>query len=186
MAGLRSVLAVATNFAGKRWPSQVWRNALRDPRAYSVAILLSVALIYSPGLIGQDVSSATRPKKKPTSQIDLSTIDYHEPSRMDRLSEDQPNVTLDFVDSDHVLLTFNRKKMFQRLPECTSGHEDRVVHAAILDVHSGRVVNETDWYLHDRKRYLWPMGSGRFLLRRLNDLFILDSSFHEKLLLDRK
>ena len=28
---------------------------------------------------------------------------------MDRLSENQPAVTLDFVDDTHVLLTFNRK-----------------------------------------------------------------------------
>ena len=37
---------------------------------------------------------------------------------MDRLSENQPAATLDYVDDTHVLLTFNQKKLWQRLPEC--------------------------------------------------------------------
>jgi hypothetical protein len=57
------------------------------------------------------------------------------------------------------------------------------VHAGILEVPSGEVVKEADWYLHDRRRYLWPLSPGVFLLRRLNDLYIVDSSLHEKLLL---
>jgi hypothetical protein len=103
---------------------------------------------------------------------------------MDRLSEDQPNVTLDFVDPDHVLLTFNQKRLFRRHPECPPDHEDRLMHAAILEVPSGKVVNEADWYLHDRRRYLWPLTPGKFLLRRLNTLYIVDSSLHETLLMD--
>ncbi len=57
------------------------------------------------------------------------------------------------------------------------------MHALILEIPSGKVVKETDWYLHDRRRYLWPLGSGRFLLRRLNDLYVVDSSLQEKLLM---
>jgi hypothetical protein len=102
---------------------------------------------------------------------------------MDRLSEDESSVSLNFVDADHILLTFNPKKLFQRLPTCSPDHQDRLVHAGILEVPSGEVVKEADWYLHDRRRYLWPLSPGVFLLRRLNDLYIVDSSLHEKLLL---
>ena len=102
---------------------------------------------------------------------------------MDRLSEDESSVSLNFVDADHILLTFNPKKLFQRLPTCSPDHQDRLVHAALLEVPSGKVVKEADWYLHDRRRYLWPLSPGAFLLRRLNDLYIVDSSLHEKLLL---
>ncbi len=127
--------------------------------------------------------AAASPQPAPSSHIDLSPTGYRELSRMDRLSEDEPNQSLDFLDADHVLLTFNRKKMFQRLPEPTSDHQDRVIHAVVLDLNSGQVLKEADWYLHDRRRYLWPMGHGKILLRRQNDLYIIDSNLQERLLL---
>lgn len=127
--------------------------------------------------------SAPDPRPAPSSHIDLSAVGYTELSRMDRLSEDAPNQSLDFLDAEHVLLTFNRKKMFQRVPEHSTDHQDRVIHAVVLDVNTGKVLKETDWYLHDRRHYLWPMGHGKVLLRRQNDLYILDSNLHERLLL---
>jgi hypothetical protein len=100
---------------------------------------------------------------------------------MDRLSEHESSVSLNFVNADHILLTSTPR--IQRLPTCSPDHQDRLVHAAILEVPSGKVVKEADWYLHDRRRYLWLLSPGAFLLRRLNDLYIVDSSLHEKLLL---
>jgi VWFA-related protein len=134
-------------------------------------------------LPAQESSSAVESEPRPSASIDLTPIGYHELSRMDRTAEDQRNASLDFIDPHHVLLTFNRKQMFQRLPECTADHEDRLIHAVILELPGGKVVTEADWYLHDRRRYLWPLAPGRFLLRRLNKLYIVDSSLHESLLL---
>jgi len=134
-------------------------------------------------LSAQETSSAVESEPRPSASIDLTPIGYHELSRMDRTAEDQRNASLDFIDPHHVLLTFNRKQMFQRLPECTADHEDRLIHAVILELPGGKVVTEADWYLHDRRRYLWPLAPGRFLLRRLNKLYIVDSSLHESLLL---
>jgi VWFA-related protein len=102
---------------------------------------------------------------------------------MDRTVEYHPSVSLDFVDSNHVLLTFNRKQLLKRLPECPPDHQDRLMHAAILEIPSGKVVTEADWYLHDRRRYLWPLSPGKILLRRWNSLYVVDSSLHETLLL---
>lgn len=127
--------------------------------------------------------SPSAPEPKPAARIDLSAIGYRAPSLSDRLSEDDSIVSLNFFDATHVLLTFNRKGLLQRLPSCPPDHQDRLMHGAILEVPSGKVVKEADWYLHDRRRYLWPLGQGKFLLRKLNDLFLLDSSLHEKLLL---
>ena len=134
-------------------------------------------------LPAQETSSAVESEPRPSASIDLTPIGYHELSRMDRTAEDQRNASLDFIDPHHVLLTFNRKQMFQRLPECTADHEDRLIQAVILELPGGKVVTEADWYLHDRRRYLWPLAPGRFLLRRLNKLYIVDSSLHESLLL---
>lgn len=144
----------------------------------AVVTLLLVAGI----LRAQD--AAVPSKATPSSSIDLSSIGYHELSSIDRLSKGEPNQSLDFLDADHVLLTFNRKKMFQRIPEPPSDHQDRVIHAAVLDLNTGRVLKETDWYLHDRRRYLWSLGNGKVLLRRLNDLYLVDSNLHERLLLN--
>ena len=45
-------------------------------------------------------------------------------------------------------------------------------------------MKEKDWYLHDSRRYLWRLGDGRVLLRRLNKLYEVDSNLDEKLLFD--
>ncbi len=52
-----------------------------------------------------------------------------------------------------------------------------------MEIPSGKVVQTADWYLHDHRRYLWSMGPGKFLLRRLNSLYVVDATLHEKRLL---
>jgi VWFA-related protein len=149
-------------------------------RVTFAALLFVLAAAY-PSNAAQDNRSSS--DSIAVASLNLSFIGYHAPSRMDRLSENQPAVTLDFVDDTHVLLTFNQKKLWQRLPECPPEHEDRLIHAATLELPSGKVVHEADWYLHDRRPYLWPLDPGEFLLRRGNELYLIDSSLHEKLLL---
>jgi VWFA-related protein len=114
--------------------------------------------------------------------IDLTSLGYREPSTGERLT-DEASASLDFVDASHILLTFNPKKLLTRVPGCPPTHDDHMIHATILEVPSGKVVNEADWYLHDNRRYLWPLGSGKFLLRKLNSVYQIDSSLNEKLLL---
>ena len=116
-------------------------------------------------------------------RIDLTKIGYRGLSSQVRLSGDS-HVSLDYLDSNHVLLTYNPKKLFQRLPDCPATHNDRIIHAAVLELPSGNIVRETEWYLHDTRRYLWSLSSGRFLLRRLNKLYEVDSNFQERLVLD--
>jgi VWFA-related protein len=117
----------------------------------------------------------------PAARIDLTSVGYRDFSAMARRSS-AANLSISFLDSDHVLFTFNPKKLFHRLPECPPSHEDRLVHAAVFDVSTGKVQKETDWYLHDDRRYLWPLGAGKVLLRRLNSLYVVDAELHEKLL----
>jgi VWFA-related protein len=119
------------------------------------------------------------PVAKPAAEIDLVPLGYSGLSAAARESGGS-NLSLDFVDAHHVLLTFNPKKLFKRLPDCPPTHADRLIHALVLEVPSGKVVKETDWYLHDSRRYVWPLGSGRFLLRKLNTLYEVDSKLAEK------
>jgi VWFA-related protein len=163
--------------------ANVWHIWVRSCKFLCV---LSVCWLFAEvpsKLVAQQNASAADPQATPSSRIDLSAIGFHEPSRTDRIAEYQPSLSLDFIDRDHVLLTFNRKQLVTRLPECTPDHEDRLMHAAILEVPIGKIVTEVDWYLHDRRRYIWPLSAGMFLLRRWNKLYIVDSNLHETLLL---
>jgi VWFA-related protein len=181
-----------TGSRGKRVPvpeirerAQVWCYFFRNPktRRYTLAALLFICSPCFSRLWAQDVPSGPDLLPKPSARIELSDLGYRGPSRSDRLVEDEPNVSLNFVDTNHLLLTFNPRKLFQRLPGCPPEHQDRLVHAVVLEVPSGKVVHEADWYLHDRRRYLWPLGPGKFLLRKLNDLYLVDPALHENLLM---
>ena len=140
--------------------------------AFAVAFLGS---IFSPALLAEGNPSATSVVRKAAARIDLSALGYREPSRVERLS-DEASVSLDFVDRDHVLLTFNPRKLVKRGSGCPTDHDGHTVHAVILEVPSGKVVSQGDWYLCDQQRYLWPLGSGRFLLRQWNSLYRVDST----------
>jgi VWFA-related protein len=119
----------------------------------------------------------------PTSRIDLAPLGYTGLSAAARQSGGA-NLSVDFLDADHVLVTFNPKKLFKRLPECPPSHADRQVHAMVIAVPGGTVVKQADWYLHDGRRYVWRLGEGRVLLRRLSKLYEVDSKLEEKLIFD--
>ena len=120
---------------------------------------------------------------QPTTRINLLPLGFARLSAGARQSGGS-NLSLDFLDSHHVLLTFNPKKLFKRLPDCPPTHADRLIHSVVLEVPSGKVVKETDWYLHDLRRYAWNLGSGRLLLRRLNRLYAVNPNLEEKLIFD--
>ncbi len=158
---------------------------IRWKRRFTGLMFGAFILVSFPSLAVSQTST-DKPKQQnpqPRASIDLSPVGFHSLSASARLST-QANLSLDFLDDSHVLLTFNPKKMFKRLPDCPPTHDDRMIHAVVLEVPSGKVVREADWYLHDHQRYLWSMGSGHILLRRLNSLYLLDSSLHETLLLN--
>ena len=82
-------------------------------------------------------------------------------------------------------MTFVAQRKLSRRPlECLPTHPCRTIHAVILDLASSKAVTETDWYQHDYGPYLWPLSPGRFLLRKSNSLYVLDSDLHETLLKD--
>jgi VWFA-related protein len=119
----------------------------------------------------------------PAARIELGTLGYVGLSAGARQSG-ASNASVDFLDEQHILLTFNPKKLFRRLPDCPPSHADRLIHAVVMEVPSGKVVREADWYLHDLRRYVWNLGNGRVLLRRLNRLYEVNSNLEERMLLD--
>jgi VWFA-related protein len=143
-----------------------------------IVALIAALMVCSSGLSGQVGFSSSAVASSGPVEIDLSPIGYQQFSEMARRSG-AINLSINFLDHDRVLFTFNSKKLFQRRADCPSTHDDRMVHAAVLDASTGRALAQADWYLHDSRRYVWPLGSGRILLRRLNSLFVVDADLRE-------
>jgi hypothetical protein len=74
-------------------------------------------------------------------------------------------LTVNFLDSSHLLVTFALRKLVPRVERDPEDHEDRLVAGLIVDLPSGHVAARTEWHMHDHGRYLWALGNGRFLLR---------------------
>jgi hypothetical protein len=73
--------------------------------------------------------------------------------------------TVDFVDNNHILVTFGISRLMPRLADCPPDDEDRTVKASLLELPSGRELASTEWRFHDFGQYLWNLGEGNFLLR---------------------
>lgn len=147
----------------------------------SIAVLAFALFCLAAGIVFAQGSLPSAPI--PSKQLDLTAIGYQDLSAMARRS-DAVNLSLNFVDDDHVLFTFNPRRMFERLPDCPRTHDDRLVHAAVFELSTGKVVKQAEWYLHDSRRYLWSLGEGKLLLRRLNSFYIVDSALQERLVLN--
>ena len=82
-------------------------------------------------------------------------------------------LTVHFVDSDHLLVTYSLRGLVPRLEGDPPDHDDRMVAGLLVELPSGKVLARTEWHLHDHGRYLWNLGGGRFLLREGNVLWTL-------------
>ncbi len=86
-------------------------------------------------------------------------------------------MSLDFLDEDHVLITFRVPGL---IPRPVTGGKippyERHIRAVVVQVSTGQSQAEDIWTLHDTDRYLWMLGDGRFLLRDGNLLRIGDAS----------
>jgi hypothetical protein len=163
------------------WSIREWFSSLDGSRTVARLLLLVVCgCTLARASFAAEVEAAL---PQPVAHIDLVPLGYGGLSAAARQSGGS-NLSVDFLDGRHVLVTFNPKKLFKRLPDCPPTHADRLIHAVVMEVPSGRVVKETDWYLHDLRGYVWNMGGGRVLLRRLNKLYEVDSNLTEKLVFD--
>ena len=82
--------------------------------------------------------------------------------------------TVNFVDDQHLLFTFNKRSLMPRLPDADPLDDDRNIEAVLLELPTGKVLARTQWRTRDRDRYLWPLEHGRFLLRVRSKLSVID------------
>ena len=90
-------------------------------------------------------------------------------------------VSLDFLDEDHLLLTFRVPGLIHReRRDMEENTQERKVRALVLHVPDGAVQAEAVWTLHDRRRYIWMLDNGQFLLRDRDELKVGDASLQLK------
>lgn len=153
------------------------------------ALLLIAALLSARASAG--APPRTPAPATPTHRLPLERYGYRPTTSTILQREGYSMETLDYIDDEHVLLTFNVKKLIPRLAEDRETDQDRLVRALVLHLPDGKVVHEAEWRTHDRNQYLWPLAHGNFLLRVRNELFFVDpihgrESFERRLLLASK
>ncbi|MDW5267789.1 MULTISPECIES: hypothetical protein [Acidobacteriaceae] len=100
----------------------------------------------------------------PATRIPLDSLGF-EPQSPQFLAAGSSMLTVNYVDSQHLLFTFCVHRLMARIPNDPPDDEDRMVEAVLVELPSGRVLARTDWRFHDNGQYLWNLGHGRFLLR---------------------
>src|ERR1035437_10265501 len=105
-------------------------------------------------------------------RIPLEPLGY-QPLLPEFLLAGSPMLTVDFVDNDHLLITFGVRRLMQREPDPPADDDDRTIAAFLVELPSGNVLARTECREHDRWRYLWNLGHGRFLLRVRDNLTLL-------------
>jgi len=141
--------------------------------ALAAAILLLAGLLLTGAAAEEKKVAKGVPPPQPAMRISLERLGFRGTPTTGLLrSRAAAMVTLDFIDSDHLLFTYATRPLMTRQSEAPNN--DRMVHAEVVELPDGKVVTEKEWRLHDREVYLWPLGGGYFLLRVGGRLDLLD------------
>ena len=122
-------------------------------------------------------SHSNSPVVEPAQRIQVRPLGYRPPGSLYLLSA-RTFSTLDFIDADHLLFTFHQSRLLQREPDGGKGDSDQMIRALTLKLPDGSVESSTEWRMHDRARYLWPVGEGKFLVRQRDSYALTDASLH--------
>jgi hypothetical protein len=141
-------------------PSIIFASPCQRKPSYGLLLIL---------LLGFVTNGAQARGPDPAERIPLEPIGFQAPQTQFMLAGSSM-MTVDFVDANHLLLTYNAKRLLKRLADCPPGDQDRFVEAVLLELPSGKVLARTLWRTHDHGQYLWNLGRGRFLLRIRNTL----------------
>ena len=137
-----------------RPPASRLKSAVRK----TLSVVLTLTCLSLP-------THAAKPKQPtPETRISLETLGFPGASTS-VLNQGTSVLTVNFVDSDHLLVTYGMRGLLPRLPGDPVDDQDRMVAALLIELPSGKVLARTEWRLHDYGQYLWPLGEGRFLVR---------------------
>ncbi len=125
--------------------------------------------------LGAGPSTTKDQPAHPTVRIPVEPLGYVPPARF-FIPYRIPSATLDFLDATHLLFTFHIAKLMRREADQPQDDQDQTIRAVVLSLPEGHTVAEGMWRLHDRDRYLWMLGGGRFVMRQRNTLYEGDRS----------
>ncbi len=151
---------------------------MRPFSALRRAVLPTLACLAS--MVGSGLRGETpKPLQKnvpaaPALSLPLETFGYRPGASSIALRAGFTSATVWFIDADHLLLTFSARKLMPRSADQQEGDDDNTVRAQVIHLPDGHIVRETEWRMHDRAPYLWPLANGRFLVRERGDLYSLD------------
>ncbi len=120
-------------------------------------------------------AEAPHATQKPSAMIPVEPLGYRRPGDV-YLSMRYSQVSLDFLDANHLLFTFQKKALLTRESNPHPGDDDQLIQAAVVEIPTGKEVASADWRMHDHDRYLWPLGKGEFLVRQANAVFRTNAS----------
>lgn len=143
-------------------------------RTSSACRSLATGTLFASAILLASTAHAASAKAKagpqPALALPVAALGYHPQSPSILLARFSTN-SLDFIDEDHLLLTFRNIGLMKRAPDTAPRDEDQTIHAIVLEVPSGKVIRSADWRMHDHGRYLWPLHDGTFLVRQRDTLF---------------
>lgn len=143
-------------------------------RLFSLAVIVLVFWPAGTRVLG---SSHTKepPPPGPEDRIPVQPLGYRPPGPLYLLSG-RAFSSLDFIDAHQLLFTFHQPRLMRREQHPGRNDNDQVIHAVTLNLPDGQVQASADWRMHDRSRYLWALGGGRFLVRERNTYLLTDAS----------
>jgi hypothetical protein len=130
----------------------------------------SVAILAMVVVLSVGVAEARDPE--PLARIPLAPLGY-QTMTPELLLGGGSMLTVDFVDHDHLLISFAVHRLMKREADERADDEDRTVVAALVELPTGKLLARAEWRLHDHWRYLWNLGGGRFLLRVRDRLSVI-------------
>lgn len=101
---------------------------------------------------------------EPVFSIPVSPLGFSIPGTSYLLRQ-QRLVSLDFLDEEHLLFSFHVASGLRERNAETDQEAAQRIHAVVIDVATGKAGAQADWAMPDRRRYLWMLNDGHFLLR---------------------
>jgi hypothetical protein len=128
---------------------------------------------------GSDAAPPVRATLQPAFTIPIEPLGFTPPAAF-YLGLRYSLASLDFFDEDHLLVTFRVPGLIHRDRTGSDPSEERKIRALVLKLPEGTVQADAVWTLHDRKRYLWMLDNGQFLLRDRDNLQVGNANLQLK------
>lgn len=145
-------------------------------RAWWLRGLIIAASLVAPFARAEKAPQATA-EAQASLRIPVDSLGFSAPSAF-YLTYRMSSASLGFFDNDHLLFTFRVGGLLRRLPSDQGDDDDQEIRAVVIDAHTGKMLRQAQWRMHDRAQYMWPWRGSEFLIRVRDHLFFTDDSLN--------